>query len=63
MQSGTNVEIPLGNFGEAVRAAGKVAQASAPASQPGVPPSDVSGVGGGTPPELAGADACATLSH
>ena len=45
------------------RAVGKVAQASSPASWPGVPPRQVPGPGGGTPLELAGEDACATHRH
>jgi hypothetical protein len=38
----------------------RVAQASSPASASGVPPAVALGSGGGTPPELAGEDACAT---
>ena len=39
-----------------------VAQASSPAGPPGVTPGFASGSGGGTPPEPAGEDACATSS-
>ena len=44
-----------------VRVGNKVAQASSPASEPGVPPGRALSPGGGTPPALAGEDACATL--
>jgi ferredoxin-nitrite reductase len=40
----------------------KVAQASSPVGSPGVPPRVSARGGGGTPPEPAGEDACATLN-
>src|SRR5437870_2365279 len=45
------------------RISSSVAQASSPAGSASIPPAVAPGPGGGTPPELAGEDACATLEE